>query len=69
MIDAALTGGTVDRARFRTVDDPLPGQWKQEASETGKEPSPFPDAPAAADRRDLRTVGMIRERRARPRVP
>jgi RNA polymerase sigma-70 factor, ECF subfamily len=37
---AAFTGGTVDPARFRTVDDPYPGHWKQ-----GEEPSPFPDTP------------------------
>jgi RNA polymerase sigma-70 factor, ECF subfamily len=37
---AAFTGGTVDPARFRTVDDPYPGHWKP-----NEVPSPFPDTP------------------------
>jgi RNA polymerase sigma-70 factor, ECF subfamily len=37
---AAFTGGTVDPARFRAEDDPLPGHWKEHET-----PSPFPDTP------------------------
>jgi RNA polymerase sigma-70 factor (ECF subfamily) len=38
---AALTGGTVDPARFRAADDPMwPGHWKER-----QEPAAFPDTP------------------------
>jgi RNA polymerase sigma-70 factor (ECF subfamily) len=37
---AAFTGGTVDPARFRGVDDPYPGHWLPD-----EVPSPFPDTP------------------------
>jgi RNA polymerase sigma-70 factor (ECF subfamily) len=38
---AAFAGGTVDPARFRTVDDPMwPGHWKER-----QEPAAFPDTP------------------------
>lgn len=37
---AALTGGTVDPARFRPAGERWAGHWK-----SGEEPSPFPDTP------------------------
>jgi len=37
---AAVTGGTVDAARFRPAGDPWPGHWKADAM-----PSPFPETP------------------------
>jgi len=37
---ATYTGGTVDPARFRGLDDPYPGHWKPDDV-----PSPFPDTP------------------------
>jgi RNA polymerase sigma-70 factor (ECF subfamily) len=36
----ALTGGTVDPARFRDAGDPYPGHWRPE-----EVPCPFPDSP------------------------
>jgi RNA polymerase sigma-70 factor (ECF subfamily) len=36
----ALTGGTVDPARFRDTGDPYPGHWRPD-----EVPSPFPDTP------------------------
>jgi RNA polymerase sigma-70 factor (ECF subfamily) len=37
---AAVTGGTVDPARFRPEGDRWPGHWR-----AGAEPSPFPETP------------------------
>jgi RNA polymerase sigma-70 factor, ECF subfamily len=36
----ALTGGTVDPARFRPANDRYPGHWRQDEA-----PAPFPDTP------------------------